>query len=558
MTHRPLIRRSIAGIAIGMTAACGGSGDSSNTGADGGTLIAVVPAEPQTLLPPLVTVTHDAAIVSTIFDKLADIGPAFETYGDGGFRPRLAKTWQWAPDSMSIAFAIDSSARWHDGPPVTAADVQYTFRVYTSDSVGSEFRSLVSNIDSVSTVGTHTAVFWFKRRTPQQFYDATYHMHVLPSHLLDTIPMSGLAASSFARSPVGSGRFRFMRWDPAQRVEVIADTTHPQGRPHLDRVIWSIAPDFGAATVKLFAGEADFFESIRPENLAQVARTPALRLADNRALQYSFLGFNMRNPAAPNTPHPIFGDPVVRRALSMAVDRERIVRNVYDSLGMVALAPAPRALIPDTTAFKGLPHDLARARAMLDSAGWRDTDNDGVRERNGVALAFDVLVPNSSAARQRLAILLQEQLKAVGAKVTPQILEINTLVSRIDSKKFDSYMGGWASSPGLVGMPQTWSSKGAANSIGYRNTAFDAAVDSALTTFDRTTSHRLWARAFQLIIDDAPAIWLAEQTAPVAIHRRFIIPPLRPDGWYSDLAEWRVDPAQRIDRDRIGLGGASR
>jgi peptide/nickel transport system substrate-binding protein len=536
--------------------ACGGESRVADdaTGENGGTMIAVVPAEPTTLLPPLVSSAQGGAVVAALFERLAEIGPALETYGDGGFTPRLAASWRWATDSMSIAFAIDPAARWHDGAPVRAADVRFTYRAYTSDSVGAESRSLLGNIDSVSVPDSMTAVVWFKRRTPQQFYDATYHMWILPAHLLDTVPLSRLAESSFARQPVGTGRFRFARWDPGQRIEIVADTANARGRARLDRVIWSIVPDFGAATVKLFAGEADFFEMIRPDNFAQVAQTPTLRLVDNRALTYNFLALNYRDPRALSRPHPIFSEAPVRRALTMAVDRETLVRNVFDSLGVVALAPAPRALIPDTTALKPLAYDPAAARALLDSAGWRDTDGDGYRERNGLALAFDVLVPNSSASRQRYAVLLQEQYRAIGVKATPLILDVNALVARIDGHTFDAYLGGWGTSPGLVGLRQTWASSGAANSSAYSSRAFDALLDSALTTFDAARSRGYWARTFQQAIDDAAAVWLYEQRTPVAIHRRFIVPPLRPDGWYANLADWRVDPAQRIDRDRIGLG----
>ena len=106
-----------------------------------------------------------------------------------------------------------------------------------------------------------------------------------------------------------------------------------------------------------------------------------------------------------------------------------------------------------------------------------------------------------------------------------------------------------------MGLRQTWASSGAANSSAYSSRAFDALLDSALTTFDASRSRGYWARAFQQAIDDVAAVWLYEQRTPVAIHRRFIVPPLRPDGWSANLADWRVDPAQRIDRDRIGLGG---
>ncbi|WP_337169462.1 peptide ABC transporter substrate-binding protein [Gemmatimonas aurantiaca] len=527
-------------------------------GETGGTLIIAMPAEPTTLLPPVSDANQDAAVINAIFDRLAEIGPTLETFGDRGFRPRLASSWAWANDSLSIAFTIDSLARWHDGQPVEAADVRYTFRVYTSDSLAVNNRAMLGNIDSVSVRDARTAVFWFKRRTPQQFQEATYFMYILPSHLLASIPMKDLPASPFARKPVGSGRFRFANWEAGQRVEIVADTANPRGRAMLDRVIWSIAADFGAATVKLFAGEADFFEYIRPGDLGQIARTPSLRLVDNRALQYLFLGFNFRDPRNPSQPHPLFADAAVRRALHMAVDRAGIVRNVFDSLGAVALGPAPRALIPDTTAFTQLPHDPAHARALLDSAGWRDSDGDGIREREGRRLSFEMLVPSSSAGRRSLTVLLQEQFRAVGAEAKPLVLEVNTFSTRSDTGQFDTYMGGWSVVPGLGGTRQTWTSKGSGNVGRYRNPAFDALVDSALTSFAPAASHRYWARAFQQIVDDAPAIWLVDQRAPVALHKRFIVPPLRPDGWYADLADWRVDPAQRIDRDRIGLAAASR
>ena len=454
-------RRSLFLLApLALLLGCGGADrGGAAAGETGGTLIIAMPAEPTTL-PPVSDASQDAAVIDALFDRLAEIGPTLETFGDRGFRPRLASSWTWAHDSLSIAFTIDSLARWHDGRPVEAADVRYTFRVYTSDSLAVNNRAMLGNIDSVSVRDARTAVFWFKRRTPQQFQDATYFMYILPSHLLASIPMKDLPASPFARKPVGSGRFRFANWEAGQRVEIVSDTANPRGRAMLDRVIWSIAADFGAATVKLFAGEADFFEYIRPGDLGQIARTPSLRLVDNRALQYLFLGFNLRDPRNPAQPHPLFADAAVRRALHMAVDRAGIVRNVFDSLGAVALGPAPRALIPDTTAFTQLPHDPAHARALLDSAGWRDSDGDGIREREGRRLSFEMLVPSSSAGRRSLTVLLQEQFRAVGAEAKPLVLEVNTFSTRSDDGQFDTYMGGWSVVPGLGGTRQTWTSKG--------------------------------------------------------------------------------------------------
>lgn len=542
-------------LALTLLASCGG--EKKGGGDEGGTMVIVQPAEPTSLFPPTeYGSTNGMAIMGAIFDRLAEIGPDLETNGDAGFQPRLATRWDWAADSLSIAFALDPKARWHDGKPLRAEDVRFTFATYTADSVASEARAQLGNIDSVTVRDSLTAVFWFKRRMPQQFLDATYHMYVLPSHLLTGKAPASLASDAFGRNPVGTGRFRFARWTPNERIEIIADTGNARGRAKLDRVIWSIAPDFGAATVKLFAGEADFFESMRTADLAQVAQTPTLRLEQILPLAYYFLALNHEKGDATGTPNPLFSDVRVRRALAMGVDKAGLVRNVLDSLGVVSLTAAPRALIPDTAGLKPLKYDPVAARALLDSAGWTDSDGDGVRDRNGVKFSFDMPFPNSSANRKNFSVLLQEQFKAIGVEAKPLSLDGSAMRERATSHKFDAYIASWQMTPGRVGLRQTWASNGDSNCCGYKNPAFDALLDSALTTFDPATSRARWTRLFQLLIDDQPGIWLYEQRATMALHRRIRNAPMRADEWWANLADWTIDPTQRIERDRIGLGTA--
>lgn len=548
-SRRPRWRRLAAALSAGVwLASCGGDGAATREG--NGTLIIASTGKPGTLFPPLTTDGQEVAVTSQIFDRLAEIGPDLNAAGDKTFQPRLASSWTWAPDSLSIAFALNPLARWHDGAPVRAEDVRYSFHVYTSPVVASASRSLFSNIDSVTTRDSLTAVFWFKRRTPQQFMDATYPLFVLPSHLLAQIPDSALGTSSFARAPIGSGRFRFVKWEDGVRLELASDTTNARGRAKLDRVIWTYVGDVGAATIKLIAGEADLFEQVRPENLAQILGAPALRLVSNYPLQYNFIGFNLHVPRAPSgPPHPVFGDVRVRRALTMATDRARMVRNVFDSLGMPGISAAPRVLIPDTLALHPLPFDVAAAKALLDSAGWVDSNQDGIREHNGQPLRFDLLIPSTSSTRARLATLLQAALKEVGADMQIVAIEPTALGPRIDASNYDACFCGWGANPGLQGTRQTWESRGSSNSQRYSSAAFDANLDSALTTFDDAKRKTYWTRVFQQTIDDAPAIWMYEQRLPIAVHKRVTPAALRADGWYANLADWSVDPAQRIDRD---------
>ncbi len=541
------------GAMLAALAACGTDTKAPAGSTSGGTMVIVTPAEPRTLFPPRASGTQDLAVVASIFDRLAEIGPDLSTLGDAGFAPRLATSWDWAADSLSIAFRLDPKARWHDGAPVRAEDVRYTFHVYMSDAVASEMRSLLGNIDSVSVPDSLTAVMWFKRRTPQQFMDATYSMFILPSHLLASLPDTALVNAPFGRTPVGTGRFRFSKWEAGSRLEIVSDTANVRGRAALDRVIWTFVSDLGAATIKIFNGEADFIERIRLENVPQVANTPTLRLERNLPLVYGFVGFNLRarrTPPGPSgPPHPVLGDLRVRRALAMAVDRQRMVRSVLDSLGMVSIAPAPRALIPDTTGLRQIPYDLAAARALLDSAGWTDTNGDGIREHDGQTLSFEVLFPSISTTRTNFAQLLQAAFKEVGASMTLLSMDPAAMEPRLKARDFDVWMGGYGANPGLQGTRQTWASNGDSNYQGYVNPTFDALIDSALTGFDASRTRDLWRRAFQQAIDDVPSIWLYEERAPVVVHTRIRIPALRPDGWYATLADWSIDPTQRIARD---------
>jgi peptide/nickel transport system substrate-binding protein len=526
-------------------------------GATGGTVVVAAAAEPSNLLPVLPNTTQGQSIYAQLFDRLAEIGPELNTVGDRGFRPRLAERWAWAPDSLSVRFALAPGARWHDGRPVTARDVAFSFRLATDPRAASPVAPLLANVDSVTAPDSATAVVWFARRSPQQFFDAVYHLYVLPEHRLRDVAPDRLAASPFAREPVGSGRFRFGRWERGQRLELDAVGDHWRGRPTLDRVVWEFAPDFGNATIRLLAGDADFVENLRPETLRQMTRSRAVRLVPYPSLDYGFLQFNLRASDGSRSPHPLFADRELRRALTMAIDRERVVRNVFDTLAHVAVGPIPRAVFPEWEKLRAIPHDVPRARALLDSLGWTDADGDGVRERGGVRLAFSVLVPTSSQIRQRLAVLAQEQLRGVGARVSVEPLEIGVFVDRLNDRRFDAAMGGWHTDPSPAGIRETWGvigtrTSGGSNYGSYESAAFETAVDSALDANSPERSRAHWLRAYQAIIDDAPAVWLFEPRLVAGVHRRIEVTGLRADGWWAELDSWSIPLGARIGRDRVG------
>jgi peptide/nickel transport system substrate-binding protein len=357
---------------------------------------------------------------------------------------------------------------------------------------------------------------------------------------------------------VGSGRFRFSKLETGVRAEIVADTTHFLGRPKLDRVVWALNADAGAAITQLMAGQADMYENLPPAVLASLDSSKSVRAMKYPGLQYAFLGMNTRNPKRLAEPHPIFSDARVRRAIFMALDRQGMLRNVFDTVGVLGSGPYPRALSDSTITLP--PFDRSRSAALLDSAGWTMGPN-GVRQKNGKPLAFALVVPTSSTFRMRYAVLIQEQLKSIGAVVTLEPLEFNAFFARQDARSFDANLGSSGVDPSRATITQSWTKvgaeKGGQNYLSYTNPLVDALIDTALTTFDEQRARDYYHRAVQMIVDDAPAVWLYDVLTIAGVHKRLRPAPMRADAWWANLADWSIPANERIDRDRIGLRPAA-
>jgi peptide/nickel transport system substrate-binding protein len=550
---------------LGLAALVGGcdtriGAESTGDRADiGGTVVFTTAGDADVLYPALTFTAVGRAFSDVVFDKLAEIGADLNTIGDRGFTPRLARRWTWAPDSLSIAFEIDPAARWHDGRPVRAGDVRFSFDVLRDPNVGSPFAGLVANVDSVSVPDSTTAVVWYKKRTPEQFYDFVYQVSIVPEHVYGGVPRTQFKTSDVLRKAVGSGRFRFVRWEPGVRLEIAADTANYRSRAKLDRVIWTMSSDGPAAAAKLLSGDADFWEALTPDQMTRVAKDSALRVQPYPALQYAFMGMNLRERKG-TRPHPVFGERAVRRALSMAVDRQAMLRNVFDTVGMIGHGPfAHTQAVADTTIALP-PYDVARAKALLDSAGWVEAPG-GVRQKAGRPLEFTIVVPHSSRARMAYAVILQEQLRGVGAKVTLEPVDYPTFMARQEVRDFDAAMIAVSTDPGASGTKQYWHSASAAgggnNYVGYANRRFDALLDSAIASFDAAAAKRYARRAYEVLVADAPAIWLYDVVPLAGVHRRVRTPGLRADGYWAGLGDWNIPASERIARDRVGLAAAT-
>lgn len=489
-------------------------------------------------------------ISDLLFLRLADLGPALRTTDERAFIPRLARRWT-RRDSLTLAFELDPRAHWHDGTPVTPADVILSFRRAADRAITPQLSTVLSRIAAVEAEGERTVVVRFREAYAEQLYDATYQAPPLPAHLLGRVPPESLATSAFVRAPVGNGPYRWVGRTPGQRLELRADTTFFLGRPGIQRVVQLVVPDGEARANLLRTGEVDAIDNVYAlPNFTRVARLPDFAYYPAPGLVLGFAGFNFRDPADTSRAHPLFRDPLVRQALVRALDRAAISKATWGPLTTTPDAPLSAIVGRNVASPPVLAYDTSAARRLLARAGWRDSDGDGVLDKGDRPLRFRFMVPSVSTPRVEMATRMQEAWRRLGIAAELDLVEPGTYMARRGQGRYDLEFWQPLQDPTPSGLVQSWACAG----IGGSNVGHycNPAVDSLLARGSRAgaaEATRRWSEAVARIAEDVPAVFLYALVYGTAVHRRFTNVTIRPESAWSTVWQWRLRPGQALPRD---------
>ncbi len=478
-------------------------------------------------------------LADQLFLRLAGLGPTLLTAGDRDFVPLLARSWT-RRDSLTLVFDLDPRARWQDGTPVTARDVVFTMQRAKNPAVAPRLVELLRHITSVAAEGERRVVFRYSRSYPEQLYDAVYHAPPLPAHLLDSMAPDAVGRSSFVTQPVGSGPYRLVRSVAGQFVELAANERFFLGKPKIERVIMRVASDPDARLNLLLSGQADAMDYAVPplENLRRISADSTLRLIPVPSPTVGFFLFNQRDPAAPSEPHPILSDIRVRRAITLGLDRQLLVRATFGNYAEVPYGPVSPLLWIRHRSPKPERVNPEEARRLLAAAGWRDSDADGVLDRDGKPLALTLALPNTSAVRRQMALLAQEQLRRIGLNLQVQPLEFPLWMERRTAGKFDIDFAGTVQDPSPSGLTQAWSCTGGTNVAKYCNPRVDSLLERAVFHRVEGDPAQPWIAVLRQIEADAPATFLYAPYYVYAVKRRFRNVTITPASSWQLLREW--------------------
>lgn len=501
----------------------------------GGTAVVALAGEPDALNSLIRGSSYAGIVLAELQDALAELGEDLQ------WSPRIASGWEIAPDRLSITYHLRPWV-WSDGDPLDAEDVVETFRLIRDERVASNLRGFYSAVSAVEAPDARTVIYHFSHAVPDP---VTRSVHpLLPAHRIRDLDPAGIRSWDLNHAPLSSGAFRLESWEHNRSLVLVRNGNYPGIPAHLERVVFRIVPEEASRVLALESGEVDLVDGLPPTVARRLAASDAVRIRETGGRRFYYLLWNLENP--------IFRDAATRRALSLAIDRERLLETLVLGYGSLAASCIPPAMWNHDAALAADPLDPARARDLLAGAGWRDDDGDGVLERDGTRLRFTVITKQGDPIRENGLVILRENLQAVGAELVPRVLEHATGLAKLREGAFDAYLGRFNANlygdPSALVQSDPW---GSYNFGHYANARVDSLVDLGLSLVDRREALPVWYRLQEELVGDPPAAYLfyPRQLVGVSSRLRDVRPHMLSP--VNNLTEWWIAEPDRKYRSAL-------
>lgn len=481
-------------------AGAAGCGDAERSGPGPDRALVLGYASELQTLNPLVSTDQNAneLIYHLLYTPLVAYDSAYRV------RPWLARSWELS--DTAVVFDLRTDVRWHDGTPVTAQDVAFTFeRAKDPASASPLAAAYLRNVASAEVLGPHRIRFGFTGPHAQPLEG--FFWPPAPRHLLAEVPPEELARHPFGREPVGSGPYRFVSWEVGQGLAFQGVAAFPEalgGPPRIRRVVYRILPEAGTRLAELLGGGVHVDGPLAPQDAERLRESGAARVLSFPWRQFTYLGWNTRR--AP------FREAGTRRALALAIDREALLEGILRGYGRAASGPIP-PWHPYAPEVEPLPYAPDSARALLDAAGWRDTDGDGVRDREGRPFRFTLMTTSRNPTFGDLVQVIQAQLARIGVRAEPRLLEWQAMLGLHRARDFDAVLTNWVLDnfridPRPLFHGSEAEVEGSANRSSYADPVADSLMDLGVRALDDEEARRVWDRFTRLLQRDQPVTFL--------------------------------------------------
>ena len=428
-------------------------------------------------------------MISSIHDALIELNHNLE------FEPALAESYEISPDGLTITFHLRRGVLFHDGTPFTSADVKYTYEFYGDPANAAVIGHRFVNIDRIETPDDYTVVLHLKE-PDATIMTITATTYIVPKHY-----HSKVGQEVYRTAPIGTGAFKLKEWRPAEFTLLQAFDDHWRGRPKIDFIRLDVVPEAAVRAMALEMGEAD--ASIWPftvEDNLRFAADPRFTTFVTSSLAVNHFPINNLIPQ--------LADRRVRQAMMYAIDRQRMIEDVFVGAAVVAhtnKSPAVPWFNPNTRRY---PFDPERAKALLDEAGWK-VGPDGIRYRDGIRLSFTCHVISGDVVRMPQAELAQYFLRQVGIEMLITESPLAVILAGMREGTMDAALFNWTYGSVEPDATVVLHSEGVNNFSQFRNERVDELLEMGRREMDPEKRRLIYNEIQEIVAEEVPFLFIS-------------------------------------------------
>ena len=495
-------RQLFASLAVVLLAACGG-GEKNGSAGDQKTLVIALKSGPTNLDSRVGADNASSRMFDLVYSGLIKVTPDFN------YAPDLATKWE-TPDDKTIVFHLNPNAKFHNGQPVKAADVKWTYESLMNPTFVTSKRSGYSTVDHIETPDDQTVIFKLKEANAGICDNLT--VGILPT---------GADTNVYKTRPIGCGPYKLVEHRPDDRLEFEAFDQWHGGAPKIKHITVRIIPDATTCILEMRRGTVNFEVNIIPfENVAEFEKNPDFKVVKSNGSVYQYLAFNMNDPA--------LAKPLVRQAIAHAIDRDRIIRDIQRGYAQKTESMLAEGHWARAANLPSYDYDPVKAKQLLAQAGYP----------NGLNLVFKT---STDAEANSRAQVIQDMMKKAGFNVSIQSNEMSTFFADIGKGNFQMYSlsRNGISDPDFYyvifyskNTPPNGQNRGS-----YANPRVDQLLVEGHSTFDRAKRKPVYDEIQRIVATDLPYISLYMQSN-VAIMRKNIDGYVQyPAGFYTSIPQ---------------------
>jgi peptide/nickel transport system substrate-binding protein len=489
-----------------------------NTENEGDWLIWGLSVEPKTLN--LISTNADIYTRWMCFQQVFEPLMAYD-YNDIKLKPMLAESCNVSDDGLEVTFKLRNDIHFSDGVPITADDVIFTYKTVVNPLIdAADSASFYIDVKGVEKIDDRTVKFNMK----QPYFLATeilslWNIGIYPKHIYDFNNPEEF--NKRVSNPVGSGPYVFEKWDSGNQVSFIRNENYWGTKPKIKKMIYKFILNDIARLAALQSGDIDLLIP-SPDQYAELTKDKSFREKYN-CLAYWY-------PGAPfyylgwNESTLFFADKKVRQAMTYMFDRDDIIKHLLKNSGRAITGPFNIYAPENDPNIKPLPYDIKAAAKLLDKAGWKDHDGDGIRDKDGTAFRFKFSYSADNGMYQNIANYLKDSAAKLGIELIPDPVEWSILITRLTDRKFEAMIMGWGGAIVDDHFQIFHSSQignRGSNYVGFNNKKADELLEQFRRTLDDNKRIELGRELHRLLFEEQPYTFLFARPMYKILDRRF-------------------------------------